>query len=494
MIKKLSLLAIALVPDIAAVAHTFEDRGFLFETLPDYGCIMLGLGDPTEPMPILEFPALAQDGDNIYDIRKIANEAFRGNNTIQQVWGNGSNMIEEIGDYAFSECGSLQNVSLYYVGKWGMGTFQECHNLQSVAWSPLNSTYEIPDMMFSGCSSLKTIWFDNRVTSLGRLSFQNCTSLTWMQIPENITSIGEGAFNNCTSLRNVTFMGENDTHKLLTIGDSAFRNCSSLYELNLPVNVISIGESAFYGCQMLHKVALSEKLQSIGEYAFYETLHLSEITIPECVTSIGAHAFEFSPKLENVYMLGNVPPALGSRAFAYNDPQPFFYVLESAFEDYKSAESWSLFENIVDGEKSITVNMPNGILLLGNADKHGHTVSIIPEAGYKICTAMLGDKDISLEIAENGKYEIPRQSINRILNVTFQDMETGKDLISVENNIKVYAANGYVTISGLSDEDIINVYTVNGTLVTSSKNKRIACEPGIYIIKAGEQNFKVRII
>ena len=93
------------------------------------------------------------------------------------------NSVTYIGSRAFSDCGSLTNVTIP------------------------NSVSTIGDWTFSGCSSLMCITIDDGATSIGIGAFSRCSSLTSMTIPSSVLRIGNEAFFGCSGLSEVYFTG-----------------------------------------------------------------------------------------------------------------------------------------------------------------------------------------------------------------------------------------------------------------------------------------------
>ncbi len=109
------------------------------------------------------------------------------------------NNVTNIGDYAFSSCGNLANISIpYSVTNIGNHTFSHCSNLTSIT---------IPD----------------KVSSIGDAAFWNCESLTSITIPNSVTSIGANAFLHCESLTDVYYLGNEEEWAKITIG--SYNSC-----------------------------------------------------------------------------------------------------------------------------------------------------------------------------------------------------------------------------------------------------------------------------
>ena len=284
---------------------------------------------------------------------KINARAFADCNELTSVTIDTNNRPLQIGDQAFENCESLENVIIN-------------GDLSSIGESAFNR-----------CSSLTSITIPDGVKSIGRSAFYGCSLLTSITIPDSVKSIGSGAFNGCTSLiiycevasrpsnwgewsvdwnptdcpvvwdcnnndattdgfiyvltggiwytlkdgiamvarqsvnlsgdiiisASVTYKGSH--YSVTGIGSSAFSGCSALTSVVIPDSVTSIEYNAFYGCSSLQGVYITD-LAAWCKIAFegYDANPLSntynlylneklvtELIIPDGVTSIGDYAF-----------------------------------------------------------------------------------------------------------------------------------------------------------------------------------------------------------
>lgn len=100
-----------------------------------------------------------------------------------------------------------------------------------------NLCTSIGDYAFSGCSLLENVTIASNCTSIKSRGFQSCTRLVNINLSD-ITSIGYQAFYSCSSLIEV------DLSNVTQIDSWAFVGCSSLISINNLLNIISIGEWA----------------------------------------------------------------------------------------------------------------------------------------------------------------------------------------------------------------------------------------------------------
>lgn len=182
--------------------------------------------------------------------------------------------------------------------------FERCSALETVKIP--SSVFEVGDMAFEGCTSLKSFPF-SQITKINGSSFHQsgieeadlsnvtdfsnatwcfrlCESLKKVILPDNVTSLANTMFWGCTNLTEV-----NIPTSLETLNDQVFGACG-LKEVVIPSSVKHIGSEAFYANYSLEKVTLPVGLETIGYQAFRETA-ITEITIPNTVTYLDNYAF-----------------------------------------------------------------------------------------------------------------------------------------------------------------------------------------------------------
>ena len=221
----------------------------------------------------------------------------------------------------------------------------------------------VPECLFIGRRTLKSIVIKNGITSIGDNAFQYCTSLkrvdisdlsawckisfgdssanplcngaklylngselTDITIPSDITEIKDYAFEGFSSLTSVTI-----GNSVTSIGSSAFYNCTTLTSITIPNSVTTIGYFAFSGCTgeliidsnalglyggQFTKVIIGDSVTSIGDNAFNSCTSLTRVTIGNSVTSIGKYAFYGCTSLTSV-TIGNSVTSIGRSAFDY---------------------------------------------------------------------------------------------------------------------------------------------------------------------------------
>lgn len=120
-------------------------------------------------------------------VTKIADEAFRGNTTLQTV--EIPTTITEIGNYAFAECTALKTVKLPHgVKTVGRNAFSNCIALTEARLSA--AMKEIPAELFRGCSALTTVNIPTHTKKIQARAFYGCTVLSEITLPVGITNLG----------------------------------------------------------------------------------------------------------------------------------------------------------------------------------------------------------------------------------------------------------------------------------------------------------------
>lgn len=202
--------------------------------------------------------------------------------------------VDCIGDYAFSRCAILANITIpNSIKKIGDSVFDGCISLTTITIP--DSVTEIGENVFADCSELTSITLSKNVKSIGTHAFQYCESLASIIIPHGVTSIGEWAFIECRSLREITL-----PDSVEVIGEGAFKSCYSLSTITLPNTITRIEDHLFSGCVSLVKITLPNSVTSIGKKAFSGCHDLTSIIIPDSVTSIEEGAFADCSNLTSV--------------------------------------------------------------------------------------------------------------------------------------------------------------------------------------------------
>ena len=311
-------------------------------------------------------------------VTEIGNRAFYDCRSLQNI--DIPNSVTIIGDYAFYGCSSLQSINVsknnkhfasvdgilfnkdlttivrfpqkYDVKEYvipnsvtiiGYGTFEGCSSLQSIDIP--NSVTEIGTGAFFNCSSLQSIDIPNSVTEIGHSAFSGCSSLQSIDIPDSVTKIVHGAFSGCSSLQSIDI-----PNSVTKIGDWAFSWCFSLQSIDIPNSVTKIGGYAFRDCSSLQCIDIPDSVTEIWDWAFSGCSSLQSIDIPNSVTKIEDCAFDDCSSLEHIHLHCNEVEklTLGWNIFqGVNFDKCILHVPSGTRWAYRHHDVFKRFKNIV---------------------------------------------------------------------------------------------------------------------------------------------------
>ena len=362
----------------------------------------------------------------------------------------------------------------------------------------------IGENAFNNCYSLTSVTIPNSVTSIEYGAFAYCSILTSITIPNSVTSIGYSAFYKCSSLTSVTI-----PNSVTSIGESAFRNCSSLTSVTIPNSVTSIGYQTFRGCSSLTSVTIGNSVTSIGNSAFYNCTSLTSVTIPNSVKYIGGYAFSSCKNLENVYCYAETVPETGTTAFVYtNVESATLYVPAPSINAYKTTEPWSTFGTIktlneVEKEKceTPTIAFSDGRLAFSCATDDVEYVSEVKCADvntyYTAEVALTACYDISVTATKTGyeNSDVATAKLYWLTSSETSDDDTNINSVS-KRGIAIQTAAGFITISGLDDNEKVDFYTLNGTTLgvaraTNGVATFSAQSGSVLIARIGNESVKI---
>ena len=365
-------------------------------------------------------------------------------------------------------------------------------NIKTVEIS--NSVKSIGMSAFCDCNGLTSLTIPNSVNSIGMSAFQGCSGLTSLMIPNSVTSIGDDAFDGCSGLTSV-IIGEG-----ITEFGAWFAGNTSIQEVKMGDKVTSIGDGAFSGCSGLTSLPISENVTSIGANSYQNCIGLTSIGIPNSVKSIGESAFSGCSGLTAIKVEWNRPLAIYSNVFNNVDHTNCkLYVPKGTATMFMSAPEWSKFVNILeyeDGEDAhyITIRMGDGGVLKQSVEVgQTYTYAVSADEGWEVNTLTFDGKDMT-SLLMDGQFSTPVITSSAELNVVFKEIGTNVKEMPSLSEVKVYASNKSITVAGAEEKEQVVVYGINGVPVTSAVgNTTFSLESGVYIVKVGEETFKVRL-
>ena len=316
-------------------------------------CAVRGNKAPEEPITINIPSEVSKDGKN-YKVVQIYDNAFK-------LWKNAISFnlptsIKKIGEYAFSECTSMDNLPIpESVETIGANAFEKCSRLVTVNMS--KTVKEIGKEAFFECKDLGTVTFaeNSVINKIADNAFLDCSSLYKITIPGSVSELGEGVFKNCTGLKDVTF---GDNSKVVKLKDSTFENCEKLKNVTFGKNssLTSINENLFSDSPNLESIVFGDnaKLGIVEENAFKDHAKLSKVAFGNnsVLHTIYDYSFQGCTSLTSIEIPSSVS-LLGRSAFEGCSELPSFVVPEgvtsignSTFKDCTSLKSFEISSTV----------------------------------------------------------------------------------------------------------------------------------------------------
>lgn len=325
--KKLLFFLISILLPIIVEAYDFEANGFYFNILSmEDLTVEITSGDNKYEGDIIIPSSIVFSGREL-SVIKVGDNAFRNCYNVTSVVF--SNTISTIGDYAFSGCYikelTIPESIIYIGGK----SFFACPNLKKLVILDDEKDIEINwnsylDRPFTGCP-IEYIY-------IGR----NIKRESW----GSASSVFDGLTSEILNIE----IGE----KVEQITYWQFQNCK-IASIIIPKNVKGIKGSAFYNCSLLEEVKMSDNIQEISESAFNGCSSLTSIVLPKSLEIIGESAFANCSKLLEVTNNSPVPLSINDNCFsAITYWTGKLIVPFSTSSDYKNANGWKNFSNIVE--------------------------------------------------------------------------------------------------------------------------------------------------
>ena len=455
-------------------------------------CAVRGNKAPEEPTTINIPSEVSKDGKN-YKVVQIYDNAF-------ELWKNAISFnlptsIKKIGEYAFSECTSMDNLPIpESVETIGANAFEKCSRLVTVNMS--KTVKEIGVKAFFECKDLGTVTFaeNSVINKIADNAFLDCSSLYKITIPGSVSELGEGVFKNCTGLKDVTF---GDNSKLVKLKDSTFENCEKLKNVTFGKNssITSINENLFSDSPNLESIVFGDnaKLGIVEENAFKDHAKLSKVAFGKnsVLHTIYDYSFQGCTSLTSIEIPSSVS-LLGRSAFEGCSKLPSFVVPEgvtsignSTFKDCTSLKSFEI--------SSTVTTIPNyafsGCTSLAKIICRATTV---PETGDEIFEGVPSNMTIYVPEASLSSYQSAEPWKNYIL----KSLAT-LDVTEIKaNGFNIYPNPVESNLTIDTDEVIteINIYSLTGVIVyqTTAVNNNVInvsdLNDGVYFINIKTEN------
>ena len=418
------------------------------------------------------------------------------------------NSVTSIGGRVFEYCSSLTSVTIpNSVTSIGVRAFGECSSLTSITIP--NSVTSIGDASFADCSGLRSVSIPNSVTYIGAGAFYDCCGLSSITIPNSVTEIRDETFIGCSGLSSVTI-----PNSVTSIGASSFSGCSGLSSVTIPNSVTSVGAYSFLGCSGLRSVTIPNSVTYIGTGAFLGCYGLESITIGTGVKKIGERAFARCKKLETVTCLAEKVPETKSDAF---DESWIEYatltVPKSALQAYRTSAPWSGFGTFktvegteVETKKCETPNISfvDGKLTFYSATKGVEYVSEVKCSDaakyYTEEIYLAACYDISVTAMKTGYKNSDVATAKLYWLTSSGTLEgTGTSINNVAmRGIAIQSAGGFITISGLDNNEMIRFYAIDGKALGTATaingtTSFTAQSSTVVVAQIGNRNIKIAV-
>ena len=206
-------------------------------------------------------------------------------------------------------------------------------NRKSLKHIDFGATESIAEEAFTNYYNLESLVLPSQLKTVPYMAVAECVKLKSISIPATVTEIEDRAFENCRMLSSVTFAKNG---ALTRIGNWAFYNNHELTNIVIPEGVTEVGHAAFYGCTYLKEMTLPSTMQTIADNAFSQCQKVSKITVN-----------------------ATTPPVVEPKTFEDIDRNIPLYVPAGTASQYKQADYWCEFFNVIEQDALSSVENLN---------------------------------------------------------------------------------------------------------------------------------------
>lgn len=216
---------------------------------------------------------------------------------------------------------------------------------------------------------IKKVTIETGATSIGDYAFM-MLGTNDISLPESLVRIGEGAFYACEYIERFTI-----PNGVESVGLEAFEGCFNMTDIHIPASLKQIGDNAFTECEELRRVHITNveawceiEYGTAGSHPFYASASryesilfmdndvVRDLFIPKTVTYINRFAFYNIEHFTSITCEAVVPPTIeGPYAFDKTDKSIPVYVPAASLDDYKTAQYWKDFFNILPIKRETSI-------------------------------------------------------------------------------------------------------------------------------------------
>ena len=293
-------------------------------------------------------------------------------------------------------------------------------------------------------------------------------------------------------------------------------NDSLVEDYIVPDGTENIG-AVFANCNSLKSIYMPNSVKTIVPQAFNKCTSLSTVTLSSGLNDIGNEAFTGCSELRTIYVKSATPPSTNVNSFP-NGAYMFanVYVPKGTLSDYKNALNWKNFANIIEKEYD-DVTVPT---------KEKCSVPVISYHNGEIhfnCETEEVEFVSSISNSDVGSYATKSINISATYNISVYATKAGYDnsetatatlcWIDVEPKTEgisngvtevraraalIKSAGGQLTIEGIDDGQLVELYSLNGEKRGSAVSKNGAARidtnvhtGSVVVVKMGEKSVKV---
>ncbi len=199
---------------------------------------------------------------------------------------------------------------------------------------------DVKEHEFENNQSIKEVYLLDGFVHVANYAFAGCTNLQKLVTTGTIDVLNDNAFQGCTSLEGL----DSDVR---TIGLSTFQGCSSLEYFRSRDNLYWVRDSAFADCTNLKSVIMGITLAKFEDAAFANCPNIEEISVPNDYKLHMFNVYKDMQKLQKVYLLVMEYFDFPEASKDFPCEQVDLYVPDAYLEQYKAADSWSRFKQIL---------------------------------------------------------------------------------------------------------------------------------------------------
>ena len=337
-----------------------------------------------------------------------------------------------------------------------------------------------------------------RGANLTKEMLADCSQIIRVNLFSPVTNIEDGAFADCSSLERLWCQHATP----LSVTDATFDGIDlNKCVLQVPEDAIATyratdywgefrtisGDSEDTVVDVLTDVKVTLNPSDAQVLNVGETLQLSAIVTEEDET-VGDAVVTWNSSAEDVASVDE--SGLVSAHAAGTATITAAYATDS--RTVKSSIEIEVLQPAETENIALILKMPAGTIELPEASLRPTPLRIVAESGYLINSVLLDDREITTELDGEGRYTVAQLAKSATLTVVYVQApvsSVGGDINT--NNIKVCVYNGEISVKGVTQGDVVELYDINGRLLYSTTDHTLFTSyrgPAILIV--GNQVFK----